>query len=447
MLAFSQSRVAEPRLERRSNLRSALKQRHQVLFLISLLSAITYLDRVCISVAGPRIQHALDLTPAQWGWVGTIFAISYGLFEIPSGYQGDRVGARAVLSRIVLWWSGFTALTGLAWNYLSLMLTRFLFGAGEAGAYPNMCVTLSRWFPRVERARAMGITLMAAEVGTALTPLLVIPIEKLYGWRAPFFVLGLIGVLWVVAWRRWYHDSPADSPGISSTELKEIGQVAGNHGHLLPWGIFVRSRNLWAIAFAGLTYRYGFYFFQFWLHTYLVKGRGFTETALLLTTWIYAGGAVANVFGGWASDTLVNRVGLKWSRRAVPFVGLVISAACLALTTSVSGKYPVLALLTLSYCGINFAQATCWTVCMDVGPSFAGAVSGARNTAANVGAMISSAAFGYMVKSTGNYDHALLPVAGMILLSALLCLRIDATEQLFPESVPKILTADSAQTA
>jgi MFS transporter, ACS family, glucarate transporter len=137
-----------------------LKQRHQVLFLLSLLSAITYLDRVCISVAGPRIQHAFHLSPVQWGWVGGVFSISYALFEIPSGYLGDWIGARAVLSRIVLWWSGFTALTGLAWNYPSLLITRFLFGVGEAGAGPNASISISRWFPPTERARAMGIFLM-----------------------------------------------------------------------------------------------------------------------------------------------------------------------------------------------------------------------------------------------------------------------------------------------
>ncbi len=164
-----------------------MRQRHKVLFLLSLLSAITYLDRVCISVAGPRIQHALRLSPVQWGWVGGVFSISYALFEIPSGYLGDRIGARAVLSRIVLWWSGFTALTGVSWNYSSLLVTRFLFGVGEAGAGPNTCVSLSRWFPPIERARAMGIFLMGAEVGTALTPLLVIPIQQHYGWRASFF--------------------------------------------------------------------------------------------------------------------------------------------------------------------------------------------------------------------------------------------------------------------
>jgi MFS family permease len=423
-----------------------LKQRHQVLFLLSLLSAITYLDRVCISVAGPRIQHALYLSPVQWGWVGGVFSISYALFEIPSGYLGDRIGARAVLSRIVLWWSGFTALTGLAWNYPSLLITRFLFGVGEAGAGPNASVSISRWFPPTERARAMGVFLMGAEVGTALTPLLVIPIQQHYGWRASFFVLGLIGAGWVAVWRRRYHDNPSDSPRITPSEVEEIGRTVRNSELALPWRSALRSRNLWAILLTGLSYRYGIYFFQFWLPTYLVSGRGYTETALLLTTWLFAGGAVANVTGGWASDALVERLGLKTARRVVPFSGLVISALSLTLTIFVAGKYYLLALLTLSYCGITYAQAPCWTVCMDVGARFTGVVSGARNTTSQIGATISSVVFGYMVRSTGSYNIALIPVVGMIALCAILCLRIDATEQLFPESIPAVPSIHSTPT-
>jgi ACS family glucarate transporter-like MFS transporter len=413
-----------------------LKQRHQVLFLLSLLSAITYLDRVCISVAGPRIQQSLRLSPVQWGWVGGIFSISYALFEIPSGYLGDRVGARAVLSRIVLWWSGFTALTGLSWNYPSLLLTRFLFGVGEAGALPNASVSLSRWFPPTERARAMGFLLMGAEVGTALTPLLVIPIQQHYGWRASFFVLAVIGVGWVAAWRQRYHDHPSDSPRISQSELDEIGRTQGNSEHVLPWKSALRSRNLWAILLSGFSYRYGIYFFQFWMPTYLVSGRGYSETALLLTTWLFAGGAVANVTGGWASDVLVKRLGLKTARRIVPSAGLAVSALSLAIAIFVAGKYSLLVLLSLGYCGITFAQAPSWAVCMDVGVRFTGAVSGARNTTAQVGATISSIVFGYMVRSTGSYNIALIPVVCMIAVCSMFCLCIDATEQLFPEAIP-----------
>jgi len=348
-----------------------LKQRHQVLVLISLLSAITYLDRVCISVAGPRIQAALRLTPVQWGWVGSLFAISYCLFEIPSGYLGDRIGARAVLSRIVLWWSGFTALTGLAWNYPTLLVTRFLFGAGEAGAGPNMIVSLAHWFPPIERARATSIMMMAAELGTAVTPLIVIPLQKSYGWRAPFFVLALVGGAWVAAWRTRYQDNPSDSLRISSAELEEIGNLVENRKQVFPWKSVVRSRNLWLIISTGVSFRYGMYFFQFWLPTYLVQSQGFSETALLSTTWLFLSGAVANILGGVASDKLVKKIGLKTARRLVPSAGLIISAVCLSLAVVFSGSRLVLILLAVSYFGLCFAQGPCWAVCIDISPGFA----------------------------------------------------------------------------
>src|SRR4051812_33409308 len=187
-----------------------MKYRYRVLALLFLLAIITYLDRICISVAGPRIQEDLHLTPEAWGWVVGVFVIAYGAFEIPSGYLGDRIGPRRVLTRIVLWWSVFTSLTGLASSYPLLLLTRFCFGAGEAGAYPNSSVALSRWFPVIERARAWGVIWMASQIGGALSPLLVVPIQARYGWRVSFYLFGILGVVWGTVWYRWYRDTPAE---------------------------------------------------------------------------------------------------------------------------------------------------------------------------------------------------------------------------------------------
>jgi MFS transporter, ACS family, glucarate transporter len=137
-----------------------MKYGNRVVALLSLLSIITYLDRVCIAVAGPRMQDELHISPQAWGWVTGIFALSYGLFEIPSGVMGDRLGPRRVLTRIVLWWSAFTSLTGAVSNYILLLLTRFCFGIGEAGAYPNAGAVIARWIPAQQRARAWGIVWM-----------------------------------------------------------------------------------------------------------------------------------------------------------------------------------------------------------------------------------------------------------------------------------------------
>ena len=197
-----------------------MKVRHQVLALLFLLSIITYIDRVCIAIAGPRMQEDLGIRPDQWGWVVGVFAIAYAAFEIPSGAMGDRIGPRKVLTRIVLWWSAFTSLTGFAWSYLVLLPIRFLFGAGEAGAYPNSSCSIARWFPTVERARAHGLVWMASRIGGALSPFLVIPIQMAYGWRVSFFVFGFLGVLWAIVWYRWYRDHPTEKPGVTREELE-----------------------------------------------------------------------------------------------------------------------------------------------------------------------------------------------------------------------------------
>nr|MBA2356219.1 MFS transporter [Acidobacteriota bacterium] len=222
--------------------------RYRVLAMLFVLSMITYLDRVCIAVAGPEIQRDLGLSASQWGWVLGIFALSYALFEIPSGALGDRIGPRKVLMRIVLWWSAFTAATGLVSNYYVLLFTRFAFGAGEAGAYPNSSTSISAWFPVAERGRAHGAVWMGSRIGGAMTPLLVVPIVAVYGWRAAFYIFGAVGLFWAVAWYAWYRDRPADKPGVSADELSVIGTPVMTAVHTgLPWRAVLRSPNLWKI--------------------------------------------------------------------------------------------------------------------------------------------------------------------------------------------------------
>src|SRR5258707_14112349 len=173
-----------------------MKYRNRVLVLLFLLSIITYMDRVCIGLAGKRIQADLGLDESQLGWVLGIFALSYALFEIPSGALGDRIGPRKVLTRIVVWWSVFTSATGFVPGFWSMLFPRFGFGAGEAGAYPNSSSAISRWFPLGERGRAHGVVWMASRVGGAIAPLLVVPIQVNYGWRASFYTFGVLGLIW-----------------------------------------------------------------------------------------------------------------------------------------------------------------------------------------------------------------------------------------------------------
>ncbi len=401
-----------------------------MLGLLALLLVITYLDRVCISVAGPRMQEALNIGPVAWGWVTGVFAISYAAFEIPSGIMGDRIGPRRVLTRIVLWWSGFTALTGLVSGYYPLLVTRFLFGAGEAGAYPNASVVVSRWFPIEERGRAFGISMMAAQLGGAIAPLLVVPIQAHYGWRASFYLFGILGVLWSAIWYGWFRDSPAEKEGVSQTELNETRRLGARTHHQLPWSIAIRSRNFWTVMAVALCYVYTFYFFQSWFHTYLVKARGYSEKDLLLTSLPFLVAASANFAGGLLSNALVTRIGLRWGRCSIGVVSLAISALCAFAVMFTDNPAGAMILLSLVYAGITFQQPIMFAVCLDIGGHHAGAMVGAMNCAAQVGSFISSLAFGYLVDRSGNYKAPFVPMAALLATGALLWLKVDPTQPL-----------------
>lgn len=412
-----------------------MRYRHRVLAFLFSLSIITYLDRVCIAAAGPAMQRDLGLSQTQWGWVVGIFALSYAIFEIPSGSMGDRIGPRRVLTRIVLWWSAFTSLTGLVSSFPALLAVRFAFGAGEAGAYPNSSSSISRWFPIVERARAHGTVWMASRLGGALTPLLVYPIIAAFGWRTCFYVFGFVGVIWCAVWYWWYRDLPSEKPGVTRTELAEIGEPTEKAHHGLPWGKVLQRGNLWKIMLMYHTYCWGSYFYLSWLHTYLAKGRGFAGDELkYYSMFPFLAGALGNLTGGWLSDVLVKRYGLAIGRKTVGTAGLAMSALCVFGTGVTSDRYVAVALLTFGYFSMDCMLPVSWALCLDVARKYAGAVTGAMNMAGQFGSFLSSIAFGTLVDYFGGrYDIPLMFFGVMLAVSALIYTRIDPTEQLVAE--------------
>jgi MFS family permease len=407
-----------------------MAHRHRVLGFIVLLFAITYIDRVCISVAGPRMQEDLGIDPVGWGWVTAMFTLSYCLFEIPTGTMGDRIGPRRVLTRIVLWWSAFTSLTGAVSNYYLLLLTRFCFGAGEAGAFPNASIVLSRWFPPSQRASVSGVMLMAAQLGGAIAPLLVVPIQMRYGWRASFYVFGAVGAVWAVAWYAWFRDAPAEMRGVSQEELRQLSAAQPAPVHGFPWRVALRSESLLALMGAAFCYIYVYTFFQTWFHTFLVKGRGVSEGGLVLSALPYVIAVCANLGGGAVSDRLVRRFGLTWGRRSLGIAGLG-SASVLTLATMFTDQALLtIVLLSLVYGAITFQQAGVFGVCLDLGQKHAGAVVGLMNTSAQVGGFVSSIAYGYIVERFHSYDAPFVPMALALFLGALFWCRVDASTTL-----------------
>ena len=413
-----------------------MKYRHRVSGLLVLLFAITYIDRVCMSVAGPRMQQDLGIGPVGWGWVTAMFTLSYCLFEIPTGSLGDRLGPRRVLTRIVLWWSAFTALTGAVSSFPLLLGTRFLFGAGEAGALPNASIVVARWFPATQRASMCGVMLMASQIGGGIAPLLIVPIQIRYGWRAAFFLFGLVGVAWAGGWYRWFRDSPSEKPGVSREELAEIESAGPRTHHGLPWRVALRSESVLALMGVAFCYLYVYSFFQTWFHTFLIRGRGFSEGGLMLSALPYVLAAGTNLAGGAASDWLVGRRGRTWGRRLVGILGL--GSACLFVVGAMLTEQPILTLVLLSfvYAAITFQQSGVFGVCLDVGRRHAGSIVGLMNTSASLGGLVSSIVYGYIVSRFQSYDAPFVPMAIFLFAGALLWFRIDAAKEMESDATP-----------
>src|SRR5687767_3911073 len=280
------------------------------------LAAITYLDRNCISAAAPFIIDDLGLSVLEMSVVFSAFTLAYPLFEVPSGWLGDVKGPRRVLTRIVVWWSAFTMLTAAAQGFRSLVVIRFLFGASEAGAFPNIARSFSKWFPLRERGRANGVMFLGSRVGGMLSAPIALLLIAQWGWRASFIAFGLLGIVWAAAWYAWYRDRPEDHPSMTADELAWIQQDARpvDSGRT-PWRALLRSRNLYALCGMYFAFGYGLYFYFTWLPTYLIKELGFS----LLAGGIFAAlpfllAGVADVGGGWLTDTLSRARGLRVGR-------------------------------------------------------------------------------------------------------------------------------------
>ena len=415
-----------------------MKYRHRVLAILFILSIITFLDRVCMNVVSKYVKADLHLDNEQYGYILGAFSLAYALFEMPTGLMGDRIGARRVLTRVVIWWSAFTALTGAAFNFLSLLVVRFLFGIGEAGAYPNTSIVISRWFPTTETGRAQSAIWAAARLGGSLTPLVVIPLVHSVGWRAAFGVLGLVGLLWVVGWHLWFRDNPSEIKGISDEEVAEIeNQRRIKHiEHPLPWQTILRNRNIWALMLMCHLFFYAAFFFTNWSNTYFQEGRHMTEEqAKNFVSLSYFLGAIGCIIGGFLSDFLVKKYGLRFGRRSVAMTGLGLSGVFFILAGSTQDN--TMAGYYLAICVLlkDFALPVSFATCVDIGKRNAGAVTGSMNFAGQMGGFFITILFGTIVQRTGNFNTPLFLMAACLFVAAALWFWIDPTEGL--ESVDK----------
>jgi len=412
-----------------------LKKRNLVLILLVVIGIVTFLDRINISVAGSSIMHDLGLSKKQWGWVLSSFIFSYGLLQIPLGLWGDKKGQRKVLAVIVLWWSVFTGLTGMGGGFISLLLIRFAFGVGEAGAYPCMTGAIGRWFPKLENAKAQGFIWAASRVGGALTPFIVIPVIMHFGWRMAFYILGSVGFLWVIVWYFWYKDDPVTMKGIQQSELAEIkDNHVAKEKVKIPWKQILRNKQFWLILSMYWFYAWASWFFFSWFPTFMEQGRGFAKSELTYVVAVpFLMSVIGNITGGILSDKFSKKYGLKFGRRLLGVSGLALSAVFMFLAAFIPGKIQVFIFLSLCFGVIDLMLPSAWAICLDIGKKYAGAISGAMNTAGNIGGFICASTFGYVVEATGNYNLPLFIIAGMLVISAVIFSFIDASKPLAQE--------------
>jgi MFS family permease len=397
------------------------------------LAAVTYLDRICISVLTPDISRDLSLTKIQMSFVFSAFAVSYAAFEIVTAWWGERIGPRRVLTRIVSWWSCFTVATSLAWNYASMLVIRFLFGAGEAGAWPNAALAFSRWIPVSERGRAQGFFFAAAHLSGGITPILIAALLPHMSWRAIFAICGAVGFIWSAAWFQWFRDEPRDHPmvNLAEAELIETGRHIASHGSGGgAWKMLAASPSVWFLCLAYFSNSYGSYFVMTWLPTYLAEQRGFQKESLSFFSGLPLLLSVfGDLSGGAVTDFISRRFGMRMGRSGVAVAGYAIAGA--AMFASVVSSTPVTAalLIAIAVAASMFTLSASWAACIDIGGPHTAVLSAAMNTTGQIGSILSPVITGWVVTHFSNWQLPLLIMGGLYVASAVFWMLVSPTSE------------------
>lgn len=409
--------------------------RHVVLWLTVAAYMITYMDRVVMSTALPELRKELGFALGVSGLITGSFRWAYSIFQIPGGWMGDKFGPRRTLSLIVTWWSLFTSFTALAWNLGSMVTIRFLFGMGEAGAFPTATRSLSRWMLPRERGYAQGVTHAGSRLGAALTPIVVVPIMAAFGWRAAFWAFGAVGLLWAIVWYIYYRDTPDEHPGVNDAERElihsEIGGPRKKAGVAVPWKQILASRTLWALCFMYACYQWGLAIYLDWFPTYLKEFRGFTLAQMgFFASLPLLAGMAGDLLGGWATDWLMKRTGnVTRSRRIVGMGGFLIAAVGIIPATLTADPYVCVAWSCLAFGALEMTVAVSWAIPLDIAGDFAGSTSAVMNSAGNMFGAFASTVTGFFVEAYG-WNGPFFVAAGLSVIGALLYSRIDASKKI-----------------
>jgi MFS transporter, ACS family, glucarate transporter len=403
--------------------------RYRLIGLTFALSMLLYVDRVAISTARAPITAELGLSDTQFGWVLSAFALGYALFQTPGGLIADRYGARLALASVVSLWSVFTALTGLARGYVQMLLYRFLFGAGEAGAYPTCARAFYNWLPVDERGLAQGINFSGARIGAAFALPAIAWLVSVSGWRTAFFLLGAVGFLYAALWWWWFRDLPEDHASVSAAEralIVERRAAVSKAAAAEPLSVaaLAGSANVWIAMAQYFASNFTFFFCLTWLFPYLQRTYGLQATqAGLLSSAPLIGGALGNWVGGTVVDLLYRQGRWRLSRQLPAVIGFLLAAGGLLGSLVADQMYAKVLLLAIAVFGADMTLPPSWAFCIDIGRNHAGTVSGTMNMAGNVGSFVTSLAFPYLLIWTGSPSPFFVIGATLNAVAALLWMR------------------------
>jgi len=401
-----------------------------------LLAMIVLFDRIFISVAKEPVQNELHLSDMQMGWVLSIFALGYALFQTPTGILADRFGPRKILTLVVTIWSLFTALTGAAWSFISLLVLRFVFGIGEAGAFPSMARAIYSWIPVKERGIVNGFNFSGGRIGAAIALPLIVWLIDLVGWRLSFVLLGFLGFVWALIWYLWFRDNPEDHKSISEKEKAIIlkfrqQQQVKTDISVISLKELMKSQNMWLLMLQYFSSNFTFFFCLTWLFPHLKAQfnldnleAGFYSSAPLFC------GALGNWVSGFLVDFLYRKKMFSLSRKLPAIIGFGLASIGLVSGIYMNNVTYAVIFLSLAVFGADMTLSPSWSVCVDIGKENSGVVSGTMNMAGNLGSFLTALAFPYVKDMTGSATPFFFVGAGLNLLALYMWLLIKPEKQL-----------------
>jgi sugar phosphate permease len=404
-----------------------------VLILLCIMYALTYIDRNNVSTAAFVFKEDLHLTNTQVGLVFSAFAYPYLIFQIVGGWVSDRFGARVTLTVSALIWGVATLLTGKSNGLAALLCARLLLGFGEGATFPTATRAMSDWLPAKRRGFGQGVTHSSARLGNALTPPLVAWLIAVVTWRGSFIILGIISVAWAVAWAWYFRDDPASHPAITSDELAELPDYAAKEKRAktsVPW--MTLTRRMLPVTAVYFCYAWTLWLYLAWIPSFFLHSYGLKlQDSALFSSGVFFAGVLGNTVGGMLSDRILSRTGShNKARRDLVIIGFLCSLACMLPLLFSHNLTGAAICLSLAFFFSEFTIGPMWAIPMDIAPRFAGSASGLMNTGTAFAAIISPLVFGFVIDKTGNWELPFIGSIGLLFAGAILAFWMKPDEAL-----------------